>query len=322
MNPNNSWGFFVIRHIYIKNISMILSVWKPIYSKSKIINYMLVDTSEINDLKGKTGYVVIWKCDNDECKYKNKIHSIRASHLKKPKMCLDIQICRPCQCTGEGNGRYGDKRTWEDLHDDNKVNELKLFMSNKWKGELNPSKRNDVKIKKKQTIIDSDQINKILNDKNFKLIKLDKLEGKKSKFTIECPNGHVCQKTYLNFIRKDKKFICQKCFYDSISLNLTDDEYKIIDNYKKKVRSLTSKNYKLYKDIINPNEYKIDKNDYHLDHKYSIYEGFKNNVDPLIMASKENLEVIPSKINLSKQNRCSISLDELFKLTEYLFKKQ
>ena len=67
---------------------------------------------------------------------------------------------------------------------------------------------------------------------------------------------------------------------------------------------------------------KIGKNDYHLDHKYSIYEGFKNNVDPLIMASKENLEVIPSKINLSKQNRCSISLDELFKLTEYLFKKQ
>lgn len=301
---------------------MILSVWKPIFIKSKINNYMLVNTSEINNIKGKTNYKVIWLCDNNECKYKDTIHSINASHLNKPKMSLETQICRPCQCTGVGNGRYGDKRTWDELYDEDKVKLLKNTFSNRWKGDLNPSKKDNVKLKKKQNIIDINLIDKILNDKKFKLITLDKLDGKNSIFTIECPNGHIMQKIYLNFIRKDKKYICQKCFYDTLLSNLTDEDIKNYNNYKKKVRRLTAKNYKLYKTLINPKGLKISKNDYHIDHMYSIYEGFKNNVDPLIISSKENLEVIPSKINLSKQNKCSISLDELIQLTKYLSKKQ
>jgi transposase-like protein len=233
-------------------------------------------------------------------------------------MCYNLQICRPCQCTGEGNGRYGDRRTWDDIHNPQKVKELKKIMSDKWKGDMNPSKMDEVKIKKKQSIINEEFLKDIVEKRKFRLISVIELCGKKSKIKVECPNGHISDKVYVNFVKKDNKYKCERCYYDSISLNLTDEELTKIRNYVRQVRSLTAKNYKLYKDFINPENLKIGKTDYHLDHKYSIFEGYRNSVDVKVIASKENLEVIPSKENLSKQQRCSIPLDELINITKYL----
>ena len=53
---------------------------------------------------------------------------------------------------------------------------------------------------------------------------------------------------------------------------------------------------------------------YNLDHKYSIIEGFKNNVPPQTIGHIANLEMLPWKDNLSKQGNCSITLQELKKL--------
>lgn len=50
---------------------------------------------------------------------------------------------------------------------------------------------------------------------------------------------------------------------------------------------------------------------YQLDHKYSISEGFKNKIDPLIISNINNLEFIPWEENTSKKNKCSITIDEL-----------
>lgn len=50
---------------------------------------------------------------------------------------------------------------------------------------------------------------------------------------------------------------------------------------------------------------------YHLDHKYSIMEGFKNNVNPELLGDIANLEMLPYQDNLKKKNKCSISLIEL-----------
>jgi transposase len=52
---------------------------------------------------------------------------------------------------------------------------------------------------------------------------------------------------------------------------------------------------------------------YHLDHKFSIIEGFKNNVNPEIIGNIKNLEFIPWKENLKKRAKCSITLEELIK---------
>jgi hypothetical protein len=297
---------------------MIHSVWKPFTLKGKINYYEMVEKESLGDVKGKSNYKVIWTCDNDDCKYRSKYHSISVCHLKKEKMCYDQQICRPCQCTGKGNGRYGDRRTWNELHSELKVKELKEFMSEKWRGELNPSKQENVKIKKNQTIINKEYISKIVEEQGFKLIEIKNINGKYSEFTVECLKGHQEDKKYSNFSRKNKKFTCKRCYYDSISLNLTEEDIKKIEKYVKSVRSLTSKMYNKYKHIINPKDLPKSRYEYHLDHKYSIYEGFKNNIPVKVIASKENLEMIPYLENLIKGIKCSITLDELFCKTEYL----
>ena len=53
---------------------------------------------------------------------------------------------------------------------------------------------------------------------------------------------------------------------------------------------------------------------FHLDHKYSIYDGFNNNVPPEIIGNIENLVFIPWKENVSKNFSSSISLNELFNI--------
>lgn len=50
---------------------------------------------------------------------------------------------------------------------------------------------------------------------------------------------------------------------------------------------------------------------YHLDHKFSIIEGFKNNVKPELIGNIKNLEFIPWEENLNKRAKCSITLEEL-----------
>lgn len=50
---------------------------------------------------------------------------------------------------------------------------------------------------------------------------------------------------------------------------------------------------------------------YQLDHKYSIFYGFRNNISPEIIGSLNNLEFIPSIENSKKKIKCSISIEEL-----------
>lgn len=50
---------------------------------------------------------------------------------------------------------------------------------------------------------------------------------------------------------------------------------------------------------------------YHLDHRFSIKEGFTENIPPEIIGSLKNLEMIPGKQNCSKRSKCSITKEEL-----------
>jgi len=53
---------------------------------------------------------------------------------------------------------------------------------------------------------------------------------------------------------------------------------------------------------------------YCLDHKYSIFEGFKNDVKPEIIASLKNLVFIPWRDNVVKRTKCSITKEELINI--------
>jgi len=54
--------------------------------------------------------------------------------------------------------------------------------------------------------------------------------------------------------------------------------------------------------------------EYHLDHKYSVAEGFRNNVPVEIIGSIANLEFIPATDNMKKGAACSITEQQLRKL--------
>lgn len=80
--------------------------------------------------------------------------------------------------------------------------------------------------------------------------------------------------------------------------------------YKLKVRKLSEKN-----EHNLPNRDKRGlagkKGTFHLDHKYSIYEGFKNNVPIYIISHKDNLEYIPWEENCKKKTKCSININKI-----------
>ncbi len=83
------------------------------------------------------------------------------------------------------------------------------------------------------------------------------------------------------------------------------------EKYRKKVISITNKQpiNTLTNYDKRGNYKKLEA--YHLDHKYSISEGFKNSISPEIIGNIENLEFIPWKENLKKKNKCSITITQL-----------
>ena len=77
------------------------------------------------------------------------------------------------------------------------------------------------------------------------------------------------------------------------------------------VRALTKKNYDLFKNVINPKNLKRGWKNNHVDHKYSISQGFKDRVNPFYIAHPCNLQMLKAKDNKRKNAKCDHSLEEL-----------
>lgn len=86
----------------------------------------------------------------------------------------------------------------------------------------------------------------------------------------------------------------------------TDDPiYSDIRKYRSRIISRSKYTYQKNKHLLNPNNYIIGMygpNVYHLDHKYPISEAFKYNVPIELMASIENLQLLPYADNIRKSN--------------------
>jgi len=84
---------------------------------------------------------------------------------------------------------------------------------------------------------------------------------------------------------------------------IPEDEISAWNKYKYKVQMLTEKTYKEYKDEINPNDYDrvlCGRDGYQLDHIISVYKGFSDDINPNIIAGKDNLQMLPWKDNRNK----------------------
>lgn len=112
---------------------------------------------------------------------------------------------------------------------------------------------------------------------------------------------------------------CSKCGKERMVLtkHLNGDcchpcELPLYEQYRRDVWACTNENWKKYVNIINPHNL-IRGKDYHLDHMYSIQRGFLDNIPPNIIGHYTNLQVITSTNNLTKNNKCSKILEQVYR---------
>ena len=87
------------------------------------------------------------------------------------------------------------------------------------------------------------------------------------------------------------------------------EPYKI---YLNAVRRFTKHSWKEHHDKVNPKGLKRGRMDYHIDHIYSVSEGFRNNIPPFIIGHWSNLQMLPYDKNVKKLTRCHKTKDQLF----------
>lgn len=82
--------------------------------------------------------------------------------------------------------------------------------------------------------------------------------------------------------------------------------------YKREVQRHTRQSYSLYKEFINPSDLPIGKKSYHIDHIYSIVNGFINNIPAEIIGHYSNLQVLLGVENCRKNHRSWLTLEKLY----------
>lgn len=110
-----------------------------------------------------------------------------------------------------------------------------------------------------------------------------------------------CDRKRIIRIAKSKS---PKKLYGSLNPNYNPNKSDF-QKYKNRVMHFTEKNYELYKEEINPYNYKRTlcgvENGYQLDHIISIKEGFEKGVLPTVIGSKENLQMLTWQENNQKK---------------------
>lgn len=83
------------------------------------------------------------------------------------------------------------------------------------------------------------------------------------------------------------------------------------EDYFAFVRALTEKNYNVFLAQINPKGLKRGWKANHVDHIYSVSQGFKDSIDPFFIAHPCNLQMLKAKDNKKKNASCGHTVDQL-----------
>lgn len=153
-------------------------------------------------------------------------------------------------------------------------------------------------------------LNKGYNEEEAK----DKVSEYQDNFSIE----FIMNKYNISF---EEACIKQEGFIEKIINTLVEngnmiplEERPEYDQYNFLVWKETNKNYRYFYNFINPLNLKRSSDSYHLDHKFSIFNGFKNKIDYKIIGSPYNLEMLPFHDNLCKSSKNSIEMNKLLTL--------
>lgn len=158
-------------------------------------------------------------------------------------------------------------------------------------------------------------LEKFINEAN--IIHKDKYDYSQAKYlknnekiNILCPSHGLFRQTPSVHL---KGFGCNFCSGYQTEKSI-ESEYNL---YKKLVWSETNKSYRKHKSLINPQNIERSRR-FHLDHKFSIHDGFKSGILPSIIGHYHNLEILPASKNREKWSGSSINLEELLILTNLI----
>jgi len=258
------------------------------YLKSK--GYENLKTNDIisvnvEDLSNGSHAIIDCKCDI--CgKEKSLMYRYYVKNIKKH----NIFTCHEC-------GRIKKKLTCKEKYDDENYsnrNKYKKTMLKKY-GVINPSKLKEVKEKRKTTMLENHGVEYYVLSKDFK--------DKSKKTSIK--NYGTNHPQMSNKMKEN-----MKKYYKKMGFNILSKEY---DLYKREIYRLTKKVKKqLVKEWDGKDYYDGEyiKDNFNLpghdgdyptiDHKISIFEGFKNNIDTKTMSDISNLCLTKRYINSKK----------------------
>jgi len=189
----------------------------------------------------------------------------------------------------------------------------------KLKGDLNPSRRLDVRAK-------ISAINSVLFASGSELRKkcqntLIERHGVANPMAIKevvdkfvsnrkAKNNYKCNIDSNDPITKAKRYATNI----ANGLWLDPDLKTEWQKYEQTVDRLTNQNYKKYKDIINPDNLVRGRTQgtYQLDHIMSKIDGFTNEVDPELIAHPVNLRMLTATENQSKNSKSHRTKEQLF----------
>jgi hypothetical protein len=96
------------------------------------------------------------------------------------------------------------------------------------------------------------------------------------------------------------------------NIESNDPVYNDIKKYRNRIAVRTKQTYEMYKQVINPNNLPLGKagidGAYHVDHIFSVREGFTYSVPIELMAAIDNLQIVSWRENISKYSRSNLSL--------------
>jgi hypothetical protein len=182
---------------------------------------------------------------------------------------------------------------------------------NSWK---NGNNNNEYLIRREKTIISKynslEQYNKIIKKSKIKTC----LERYGVEYNTQTDSFKIKRKRILEQKYNDACFNNPDKTRKTRIKNGTQINDEFINNfmdYKKIVINRTLTIYRNNKKLINPENLKRSKKNYHIDHLFSIKQGFLQNIPIEIITHPCNLHMIYYKDNLKKQDNCWISTDKL-----------
>lgn len=159
--------------------------------------------------------------------------------------------------------------------------------------------------------LSKDDVNNLLE--KFKYRTDDIIEYKTIDYSFICDKNH---KFNTSISKLQKGMECFECSYITRNNTLIHRGYRIdpslksdFQTYTQKVWKHTNSNIKKY----NLENIHLRSQDYHVDHIYSIAQGFKNNIPIYLISNINNLRILDASINKQKQTRCDIDIETLLK---------